>query len=106
MSINILTEFKTKPDRSEDLKNLLRELLPQSLEHGGAVQICVRQNQDDPNDILSAQRWASREVYRNYRAWRSDSGTTAQIQEMLTAPITVRFFDDVATGTTQLTPDV
>ena len=98
MGINILTEFKTKPDRSEDLKTLLRELLPQSLEHGGAEEICIRQNQDDPNDIVSAQRWASREAYLHYREWRSDGGTTARIEEMLSAPISVRFFDDVATG--------
>jgi quinol monooxygenase YgiN len=98
MGINILTEFRTKPDRSEDLKILLRELMPQSLEHGGAEEICIRQNQDDPNDIVSAQRWASRQVYLDYRGWRSDGGTTARIQEMLSAPISVRFFDDVAMG--------
>jgi quinol monooxygenase YgiN len=98
MGINILTEFKARPGRSEDLKTLLRELLPQSLEHGGAEEICIRQNQDDPNDIVSAQRWASREVYLNYRGWRFDGGTTARIQEMLSAPINVRFFDDVAMG--------
>ena len=100
MSINILTEFKTKPGRSDALKTLLRELMPQSLQHGGAEEICIRQNQDDPNDIVSAQRWASREIYLEYRKWRSDGGTTARIQEMLRAPITVRFFDDVATGAT------
>lgn len=98
MAINILTEFKTKPGRSEDLKALLRELLPQSLEHGGAEEICIRQNQDDPNDIVSAQRWASREVYLNYRGWRSGIGTTARIQDTLSAPISVRFFDVVVTG--------
>jgi quinol monooxygenase YgiN len=98
MAINILTEFKTRPGRSEDLKALLRELMPQSLEHGGAEEICIRQNQDDPNDIVSAQRWTSRQVYLDYRRWRSDGGTTARIEEMLSVPISVRFFDDVATG--------
>jgi quinol monooxygenase YgiN len=99
MSINILTEFKTKPGRSEDLKNLLKVLMPESLHHGGAEEICIRQNQDDPNDIVSAQRWASRQIYLDYRKWRADGGTTARIQEMLSASITVRFFEDVATGT-------
>lgn len=100
MGINILTEFKTKPGRADDLTALLQELMPQSLEHGGAEEICIRQNQDDPDDIVSAQRWASREVYLNYRKWRSNGGTTARIQEMLRSPISVRFFDDVATGRT------
>ena len=96
--INILTEFKTQPDRLEDLKALLQELLPQSLEHGGAEEICIRQNQDDPNDVVSAQRWTSREVYLSYRKWRSDGGTTARIQEMLNAPINVRFFNEIIFG--------
>src|SRR5271167_2081003 len=98
MSTNIITEFKTKDGCADDLIALLMKLLPESLEHGGAEEICIRQSQDDPTDIISAQRWASREVYLAYRGWRSDGGTTGRIEEMLRAPITVRFFDDVVTG--------
>ena len=60
MGINILTEHKTKDGHSDELIALLRTLLPQSLKHGGAEEISIRQNQDDPNDIVSAQRWESR----------------------------------------------
>jgi quinol monooxygenase YgiN len=95
MSINIITEFKTKEGRADDLIALLRELLPQSLEHGGAEEICIRQNQDDPNDIISAQRWTSREVYLSYRRWRAQTGVTEKIEETLRAPIVIRFFNDV-----------
>ena len=56
MSVNIITEFKTKDGRADDLIALLSELLPESLEHGGAEEICIRQNQDDLNDMISAQR--------------------------------------------------
>jgi hypothetical protein len=37
-------------------------------------------------------------VYLDYRGWRADNGKTARIQEMRSTPISVRFFDDVATG--------
>lgn len=43
MSINIITEFKTKDGRADDLIALLKKLLPESLEHGGAEEICIRQ---------------------------------------------------------------
>jgi hypothetical protein len=95
MSVNIITEFKATDGRAGDLIALLRKLLPESLEHGGAEEICIRQNQDDPNDIISAQRWTSREVYLSYRSWRADTGVTQKITETLREPIVVRFFDDV-----------
>ena|ERR1039457_908865 len=95
MSVNIITQFRTKDKRSNDLISLIRRLLPESLQHDGCEEISIRQNQDQPNDIISVQRWASRRHYESYRAWRSDSGVTAQFEEMLTEPISVRFFDDV-----------
>lgn len=95
MSINIITEFKTKEGRAGDLIAMLKKLLPESLGHSGAEEICIRQNQDDPNDIISAQRWASRDAYLAYRSWRAESGVTEVIRETLREPIRVRFFNDV-----------
>ncbi|MGH9971940.1 MAG: putative quinol monooxygenase [Pyrinomonadaceae bacterium] len=95
MGINILTEFKTKDNRSEDLIALLRKLLPESMQHGGAEKVSIRQNQDDPNDIVSAQRWETREAYVSYFAWRTQGGITAQVEEILKAPISIRFFNEV-----------
>ena len=95
MGINIIAEHRTKDGRSEELIALYRVLLPESFAHGGAEEICIRQNQDDPNDIISVQRWESREAYVAYFAWRTDKGVTAKIEEMLTKPVVVRFFNDV-----------
>ena len=52
MGINIIAEHRTKDGRSEELIALYRVLLPESFAHGGAEEICIRQNQDDPNDII------------------------------------------------------
>ena len=98
MGINIITEFKTEPGRAEALIALLRELLPSSLEHGGAEEISIRQDQDDPNYIISAQRWQSRDVYLAYFAWRTDEGVAAQIGEMLEEPQRIRFLNEVPYG--------
>ena len=80
MGIHIITEFTVKPGLSDSLIALLRQLLPESLAHGGAEEINIRQNQDDPNDIISAQRWASRQAYVDYFEWRTDGGVTAQFE--------------------------
>jgi len=98
MGINIINELKTKAGRSEDLIALLRELLPSRLEHGGAEEISIRQDQDDPTYIISVQRWESREAYLAYFAWRTEHGVAAQIRELLEEPQRIRFFNEVLYG--------
>jgi quinol monooxygenase YgiN len=95
MGINIITQFRTKPGRSKDLIALISRVLPESLGHDGCVEVCIRQNQDDPDDIISVQQWASRHHYEAYRAWRKKNGVTAAVEQLLTDPINVRYFDDV-----------
>ena len=96
MSINIITEFKTKPGMSDVLIALLRDLLPSSYKYGGVEEINIRQNQDDLDDIVSVQRWTSRQAYVDYFTWRAADGVTGQVEELLAAPIVVRYFNEVA----------
>jgi hypothetical protein len=46
-------------------------------------------------DIISVQRWQSREAYVAYFKWRTDDGITARFEEMLAKAVTVRFFNEV-----------
>jgi quinol monooxygenase YgiN len=95
MSVNIITQFKTKPGRSNDLISLIRQWLPESLEQPGCEEVAVRQNQDEPDDVISAQRWTSRHHYESYMAWRAEHGVTAQFNELLSGEIQVRYFNDI-----------
>src|SRR5271168_3716890 len=98
MGINILTEFKAKPGRKNEVIDLLKRLLPESKRHAGEVieEISIRQNQDDSTDIVSAQRWVSRKAYEDYFKWRSSEGYTAKFERLLEQPLTIRFFDEVS----------
>jgi quinol monooxygenase YgiN len=95
MSVNIITQFKTKPGRSNDLIALIRKWLPESLGQPGCEEVAVRQNQDEPDDVISAQRWASRCHYESYMAWRTEHGVTAQFNDLLAGEIQVRYFNDI-----------
>ncbi|MDB5582412.1 MAG: Antibiotic biosynthesis monooxygenase [Bradyrhizobium sp.] len=95
MGVNIITQFRVKHGRADDLVALIRSLVAESLEHDGCEKISIRQNQDDPEDVISAQRWASRQHYLDYVAWRTENGVTAQFEDLLASPIGVRFFNDV-----------
>jgi quinol monooxygenase YgiN len=49
MSTHVVTEFKTKPGRAEELVQILSHALPDSLAHHGCEGIALRRNQDDAN---------------------------------------------------------
>jgi quinol monooxygenase YgiN len=95
MSTHVVNEFHALPDRAEDVVNLLIELSPISKTRLGCEAISLRRNQDDPTNIVGDTRWATRRDYDNYLAWRTDSGYTAQFDEMLTQPMCIRYFDEV-----------
>jgi len=95
MSVNIITQFKTKPGRANDLIALIRKWLPESLKQPGCEEVSIRQNQDEPDDIISAQKWTSRRHYENYMAWRTHNGVTAQFNDLLTGDLQVRYFNDI-----------
>jgi quinol monooxygenase YgiN len=98
MSVNVIVEFKTKAGHSDELIRLLRQLMAENLEYSGVEVINIRQNLDDPNNIVCFQRWKSREAYLDHLKWRVDEVATSRIKALLTTPIVVRFFSDVLSG--------
>jgi quinol monooxygenase YgiN len=101
MSVNIITQFKTKPGRADELIALIRKLLPESLQQPGCEEVAIRQNQDEPEEIISAQKWSSRRHYENYMARHTKNGAAAQFNELLADDLKVRYFNDIpmAAGT-------
>ena len=97
MSTHVVTEFKTKPQRAEELVHILNQSLPDSLVHDGCEAIALRRNQDDTTNIVSFTQWASRRHYEDYLAWRTETGLTGELGDMLVEPMSVRYFDDVTT---------
>ncbi|HEX8800703.1 MAG TPA: nuclear transport factor 2 family protein [Terriglobales bacterium] len=99
MACNIITQFRTKPGRADDLIELIRKNLSESAHHSGCVKISIQQNQDDPNDVISNQSWETRKHYESYFAWRAEEGLAAEIQSLCAEPVSMRFFDEAAAAT-------
>ena len=95
MSTHVVNEFHALPGRADDVMNLLIELSPISRTRPGCQGISLRRNQDDPMNIVGDTRWATREDYDNYLAWRTAAGYTAQFDEMLAQPMNIRYFDEL-----------
>jgi quinol monooxygenase YgiN len=96
MSTHVVTEHHTQADRTEDVIAILSASMPDSLAHDGCEEIHLRRDQDDPARVVSFTQWASRRHYEDYLAWRTATGLTDEIRAMLTTPISVEYFDDLA----------
>ncbi|HEX6826297.1 MAG TPA: antibiotic biosynthesis monooxygenase family protein [Nitrospiraceae bacterium] len=95
MACKVITQFRAKPGHAEDLLGLLKKYVPESARHAGCLEICIQQNQDDPNDIISNQYWQTRKLYSEYFAWRGDQGVDVELQSQCSEPTSVRFFNEV-----------
>ena len=95
MACKVITQFKTKPGRADDLIALLKKYVSESARYAGCLEICIQQNQDDPNDIISNHYWETRKHYQDYFACRTKEGIGAELQSLCSEPTSVRFFNDV-----------
>ena len=96
MACKIITQFKTKPGRAEDLIALLKKYISESAHHAGCLEIRIQQNQDDPRDIISNQYWETRKHYEDYFAWRAEAGVDGEFQSFCAEPVSMRFFNEIA----------
>jgi quinol monooxygenase YgiN len=99
MSVHVTTEFKTRPECTEQALNKLRGVPEESLQCDGCEAIHLRRGQDDPTHIISFTRWARREDCENYLAWRTETGFKDEMTALLTEPQTITFFDDIVSLT-------
>lgn len=95
MACKVITQFRTKPGNADCLIALLKKYVPESASFAGCLEICIQQNQDDPNDIISNQYWETRKHYEDYFTWRTKEGVGAELQSLCSEPTSVRFFTDV-----------
>jgi hypothetical protein len=52
-----------------------------------------------PQHIVAFARWATRQNYEDYLAWRTETGMTDEIDALLTEPLIIKYFDDLVSIT-------
>ena len=97
MSIQATNTFHTKPGRATELIAALRQVLPDTLTHGGCEEIRLWRDQDDQDKVVSATRWTTRADYEAYLGWRDGKGDTAMFREMLIKAMEISYYDEVFT---------
>jgi heme-degrading monooxygenase HmoA len=80
MSTIVTNEFHARKGRGTDVLRLLLQLAPESHRQPGCEAISIRRNQDDPDNVIGDTRWATRQHYDDYLAWRTENGFTASVR--------------------------
>ena len=92
MSVTVVLEFQTQPDKADEVREFFRKILPDTRAYDGFESLTVHQNQDDPSAFLVWELWATRPQYEAYLAWRTETGALGDLVAMLTGPPSIRFF--------------
>ncbi len=93
MSVFVLVEAPVQPDKVEDMKRYMAEILPDTRTFAGCQSVEVYFDDENPNQVVLAEIWGSREQHAQYAAWRTETGVMAKIGSMLAGPPAVRYFN-------------
>ena len=67
-------ECAATPGNGEAIFDKLKELLPNTRNKDGFIDLVVHADQDDSDRFLCVQHWVSREAYETYVDWRKENG--------------------------------
>jgi quinol monooxygenase YgiN len=95
MSVVVLLELQVKPEAVEALKGMFKQILPDTRAYDGCQGVDVYGNLDTSTNLVLHERWASRQHYERYLAWRTETGALTQLGQQLTAQPSIRYYEQV-----------
>ena len=98
MSTMVLIELAVKPESVDDMKTLMKELLPDTRAYDGCQSVDFYDNTETKGNMVLYEIWDSRAHQERYLQWRSETGTLAPLQALVTAPPKIQYFDKERLG--------
>jgi quinol monooxygenase YgiN len=95
MSAIVLVEMQVKPDAINEMKSLLKKILPDTRVYDGCKSVNIYGNLDDSGNLVFYERWDSKKQYDSYLTWRTETGVLAQLGAMLESPPSIRHFEKI-----------
>ena len=93
MAVTVTLTFSVKPERAEEFKSLLKELLPDTRAYDGCQSVDVYQDQDDPGLIYLVEDWRSKAHQQRHQAWRDETGIAETVGPFLASEPRFNYFD-------------
>jgi quinol monooxygenase YgiN len=92
MSVLVLVGAKTTRARLDELRTYLKQYLPEVRQYLGCHGADVYYRDDDPTDFVLTETWDSRGHHEYYMRWREQNGSLGKLEEMLSAPLEIRYY--------------
>ena len=93
MSVTVILAFSVQPERAEEFKLVLKELLPDTRAYDGCQSVDVYQDQVDPGQIHLIENWESKVHQQKYQAWRDETGIAEVVGPFLAGEPRFNYFD-------------
>ena len=92
MSVTVIIEFEAKPEATNQMKEMLKEL-QDTRAFDGCQHIDVYNNVDKDGDMVLVEKWDSRKHKEKYLAWRTETGILDKLMEMIVGEPSIRYFE-------------
>ena len=93
MSITVTLTFSIRPDRVDEFRSLLENLLPDTRAYDGCLNVDVYQDQDSPGTITLLEDWSSKQHQQKYQTWRDESGIADVLEPFLAGKPSFSYID-------------
>tara|TARA_B100001996_G_C18255363_1_gene436949 strand:+ start:203 stop:496 length:294 start_codon:yes stop_codon:yes gene_type:complete len=93
MTITIILEIEAQKDTGSEILNILKEVLPDTRNYDGCIDLKTYQNQENPDVIVLVEQFESKEKYSKYLSWRQETGVFDNLVAKLAGPPSIRYFD-------------
>ncbi len=93
MTVTVTLAFSVRPERAEEFKSLLKDLLPDTRAFEGCLSVDVYQGQDVPGRIVLVEDWESKGHQQRYQDWRDETGIADTVGPFLAGEPQFNYFD-------------
>ena len=95
MSTMVLIELKVKPESVDDMKALMKELLPDTRAYDGCQSVDFYDNTETKGSMVLYEIWDSKAHQERYLGWRTETGTLDRLGALVAAQPNIQYFDKV-----------
>jgi quinol monooxygenase YgiN len=92
MSVLATADLFIKPERVQELLEILREALPDTRAFAGCQGLDTYVDEDDPGHILLVETWSARADHETYLGWRQEQGLFDVLAPFISAPPRFSYF--------------
>ncbi|AVH69388.1 putative quinol monooxygenase [Nostoc sp. 'Lobaria pulmonaria (5183) cyanobiont'] len=89
-TIRIVAHIIALPNKVEELKAVLLELIEPTRQEAGAIEYKLLQNQNDPTDFTFVEEWTSDEVLNTHLDSPHFQAVAAKLEGLVTAAPDIR----------------